>query len=137
MLVNGWNGGFLNNRLNYILAKKKKARKYDKNNNTSNGAGYMNHNANKKSNNVDKANDSRRSMMDEIHSMKTIIICKKTLDLMEKKLNETRAYRLHLHKENDVDLKEYFPYFFSHPNQMVPNVIMQSLFHIVTQLFSF
>lgn len=135
--MNGWNGGFLNNRLNYILAKKKKAQQYDKNNKASKCTDVMSHSANEK-NNVDGTNDNKRSIsMEDIHSMKTIIICKKTMDLMEEMLNKTRSYRLRLHKKNDVELKEYFPYFFSHPTQMVLNVIIYSLIHILLQHFYF
>lgn len=104
--MNARNGGFLNNRLNYILARKKKAQKDNNDEKT-------NIKADETNNNVDPVS------IQDIQSMKTIIICKKNMDLMEERLNATHAYRLRMHKDNNVDLKEYFPYFFSHPKQMV------------------
>lgn len=41
------------------------------------------------------------------------------MEMVKEKLNATRQYRLNLMKVNGTDIREQFPFFFSHPNLVV------------------
>lgn len=63
--------------------------------------------------------DDHSDPMELIHKMKTVIVSLESLPDFRRMLNKTRDYRATLMEKNEVEFKEYFPYFFTHPETMV------------------
>lgn len=62
------------------------------------------------------------------------------MEMIKEKLNATRQYRLDLMKRHETDVREQFPFFFSHPNLVIilnSTVIVYSDFHILISYVCF
>lgn len=53
---------------------------------------------------------------DELHLLKSLVVNDDNMPLILEKLNLTRSYREELVARPEVELKTYFPYFFTHPH---------------------
>lgn len=52
---------------------------------------------------------------DDINYLRSVVVNEENMGLIRQKLNSTRSERSELLKKPEVDLKEYFHYFFTHP----------------------
>lgn len=52
---------------------------------------------------------------DDMNYLKHVIVSEKEMATIIEKLNLTRKFRIRLLKETETDLREMFPFFFSHP----------------------
>lgn len=59
------------------------------------------------------------SMEDDVHLLKSIVINVENLDIIKQMLNKTREYRAQMLLKKETEIKEHFPYFFSHPLELV------------------
>lgn len=55
----------------------------------------------------------------DVDHLKSLIVCTTNLEKFREKLNATRSYRDLMMKTEETELKEHFPYFFTHPAIMV------------------
>lgn len=56
---------------------------------------------------------------------RTVINQATDMEMIKEKLNATRKYRLNLMENNETDIREQFPFFFSHPS-----LVITSLTHV-------
>lgn len=105
--MNGANGGWLNVRYYYIRKMKR----------------------DQESSEMLRANgavesplqmpDDNHNVEDDVHLLKSLIINVENLDVIKQMLNRTREYRAQMLQKNETEIKEHFPYFFSHPLELV------------------
>lgn len=66
---------------------------------------------------------SNAAAENEIEALKRVSISAETVGVVYDKLNVTRKYRLNLLKTNhEINLKEQFPFFFTHPDLVSINI---------------
>lgn len=99
MLTNTKGNGFLDLRLRNLRRA-----------NAKNGKSNDTENEHENSEPIDEVN-----IEDEIQVLKSLIVNEGNMNIIVDKLNLTREYRSTLLKRTDIELKEYFPYFFTHP----------------------
>lgn len=51
----------------------------------------------------------------DVQFLKSLIVTDENMSIFAEKLNSTRKYRLKLLLDKGIHLKEWFPYFFTHP----------------------
>lgn len=76
-------------------------------------------------NNCDKT-DTETAANDVIF-LKSLVMCENNMEVFLEKLNSTREHRAKMLLDKKINLKEAFPYFFTHP-QMVARLIVAILF---------
>lgn len=67
---------------------------------------------------------------DDVHLLKSIIINAETMDIIKQMLNKTRKYRSQMLQKAETEIKEHFPYFLSHPLELVRLLSLKSFFKI-------
>lgn len=103
MLVNGVNGGWLNTRLYYIRTMKRKQEQ-----------------AEALDSQLDRSvNENLTNSEDDVNFLKGLVVCPGNMDVFKEKLNSSRKFRAEMMKKPETEIKEYFPYFFTHPIEMV------------------
>lgn len=55
----------------------------------------------------------------DVDLLKNMVVDAGNLEIIRQKLNKTRAYRLEMLTKTETEMKEHFPYFFSHPFELV------------------
>lgn len=105
--MNGSNSGWLNVRYYYIRQLKRKQER-DEMLNGSGGA-----------ESVFQIPDDNYNAKDDVEQLKSLIVCSRNWDIIREKLNRTREYRAQMLKRKETELKEHFPYFFTHPLELV------------------
>lgn len=109
MLLNG-NVGWLNCRLKNLREAQNKIKRQQPNNNVETNANS--------SDDLDYAdqelNDSEANKL--IQVLKSTVVGPQTIDLIMAHLASTRKHRHKMLLDKDLDLKQEFPYFFTHPN---------------------
>lgn len=108
MLLNSKNGGWIGNRLNYVTHRNRKQL---------NRIEWLENDNLEISNDDDHDDDF--NPMDYINEMKRLVVSMETLGIFRRMLNATRDFRAELMTKNEVEIKEYFPYFFTHPETLV------------------
>lgn len=63
--------------------------------------------------------DDNHDVQSDVHFLKSLIINVEHMDVIKQLLNRTREYRAQMLEKNETEIKEHFPYFFSHPLEMV------------------
>lgn len=109
------NGGVFCNRLKY-LQKQKRSAQTDIHEN------------------LDEQQDLSNSIVmrnakENFEFLKSAIIDQTDLEILKQKLNSTRSFRANMLQDKNIDLRENFPFFFSHPS-------LVSFHHIYDSLFS-
>lgn len=73
-----------------------------------------------------RSNDSGESTSNDnydpendVHLLKSLIVNVENLDTIKQLLNKTREYRAKMLDKKETEIKEHFPYFFSHPLELV------------------
>lgn len=59
------------------------------------------------------------NVKDDVHILKSIIVNVENMDAIKQMLNRTREYRAQMLQKIETEIKEHFPYFFSHPFELV------------------
>lgn len=101
--------GFLKARLQYLRNKENK--KKAKTTQPSNDASMQSPNSS-----IMSDGDVENELMRQVLSMKSIVVNEENMASLVEKLKVTRKFRRSLLKKPEVQLKEYFPYFFTHPD---------------------
>lgn len=60
----------------------------------------------------------------ELNALKSIVIDDTSIDLVMAKLRLTRKYRSKLLMDKNLNLKEYFPFFFTHPHLVTDTILI-------------
>lgn len=63
----------------------------------------------------DESNESIVNADDDLLFLKSAVIAQTDLDVVKRKLNTTRSLRADMMQNKNIDLREHFPFFFSHP----------------------
>lgn len=63
--------------------------------------------------------DDNVDVKDDVDLLKSLIVNVDNLDRIKQLLNRTREYRAEMLLKSEVEIKEHFPYFFSHPLELV------------------
>lgn len=66
-----------------------------------------------------QVSDNDYNPQHDVDVLKSLIVNAENLDIIKQKLNRTRAYRKRMLQNNETEIKEHFPYFFSHPFDLV------------------
>lgn len=107
MLINGTNSGWLNARYYHVRKSKRKQENFEM------------LCANGPVESLLQTSGVDEDMEDDVHLLKTIIVNAENLDTIKQLLNKTREYRAQMLQKNETEIKEHFPYFFSHPLELV------------------
>lgn len=67
--------------------------------------------------------------------LKSAIIDQTDLEILKQKLDSTRSFRANMLQDKNIDLRENFPFFFSHPSLVSFRHIYVSLFFKDLKLF--
>lgn len=100
-LINGSNSGWLNARYYHVRATKRKQEEAERSISSLNTT-------------TDKGDPQ-----EDVNFLKTLIVIPENLELFKDKLNATRTYRTKMMEKDEVEFKEHFPYFFTHPLELV------------------
>lgn len=106
-LINGTNGGWLNAWYYYIRQMKRKQVHSELV--RANGA---------VDSTLQLSNDNY-DPDDDVQLLKSLVVNLENLNTIKQLLNKTREYRVIMLKKKETEIKEHFPYFFSHPLEMV------------------
>lgn len=63
--------------------------------------------------------NENHNVKDDVDLLKSLIVNTENLDLIKQLLNRTREYRAEMMLKNETEIKEHFPYFLSHPLELV------------------
>lgn len=99
-------GGYLYNRLRYLRMLKKKEEER-------NNAETVR--TDETTDNTDQVLTNDNYQMDDFLFLKTTVVSTDNLDKVKEKLKNTIEYRRQLLADEEIDLKEHFPYMFVHP----------------------
>lgn len=55
----------------------------------------------------------------DVDILKSLVVCSESLPVFKEKLNQTRKYRAEMMKKDEIEIKEHFPYFLTHPMILV------------------
>lgn len=107
-------GGLFCNRVKYLQKQKRSANK-DINEN------------------LEEQQDLSNSMVmrdgkEDFEFLKSVIIDQTDVEILKQKLGSTRSFRANMLQDKNIDLRENFPFFFSHPN-------LVSFRHILVYIF--
>lgn len=110
LLMSG-NGGWLNWRYNHVISRNRRLKK-------GNARSSID-----ESSDTGETNDTQ-SIESKIHSLKRLPVTMENLPQIRNLLNATREFRKQMMKRKgngmrDVDIKENFPYFLTHPETIV------------------
>lgn len=68
-----------------------------------------------------------RNGKEDLEFLKGSIIDRTDLDVLKQKLDSTRSFRVNMLQDKNIDLRENFPFFFSHPSLVSFRLIYVSL----------
>lgn len=74
----------------------------------------------------------------DIDLLKSLIVGDENLEVFRQKLNATREYRAQMMTKKETEIKEHFPYFFTHPMKLVCKFfqIFEHVLFLLRHLFS-